>query len=79
MQYHAYRQEGVLNYRVPGVILNYLSRAVEGLEKRKFRSDALLGSSWLEAAPGGVLFEVVLKLKNSVHYYHCFFPVCPAN
>ena len=71
MQYQVYRQEGILNTQVPGVILSYLSNAVEGLEKRKFGNDMLLGSSWLEGAPKGVMFEVVLKLKSSVNHRHC--------
>ena len=62
------RQDGHLNPYVPGIIGRYLSNATDGLEKKNFGNDKLLASSWLEAAPKGVLFEVVLKLKNPVRF-----------
>ena len=73
-----YSQEGILNAQAPTVVSDYLEYAALGLEKMKFGSDMLLGASWLEAAPRGVLFEVVLKLKSLVGFSIFFIGICDA-
>jgi len=68
-----YQQEGALEKAIPKELAVYFDNAVRKLESLNFNLDELYKTEWLNAAPKGIMFEVVEKLQTNASYNECIY------